>query len=280
MNRVGLSEIRLGRPRFSGLTAALRWAVFGLFLLNFALVYVRLWQPAFLLGTVRWPEGLLLVLTTATLLASLTAQLPAQNVMLISIIIALVGGAVHTLGALTGIPFGPFAYTEHFGQKLFEPLPWAVPMLWLVAILASRGVARLVLRPWRKVRTYGFWLIGVTVGLVVLFELSLEPFATQVQGYWAWHPTKLKLEWYSAPCVNFLGWALTAALILAFITPPMLNKKPVKHLPQYQPLMVWLLLNGLLATSAALHQFWPAFWVTAGAALAVALLAAYGARER
>ena len=115
---------------------------------------------------------------------------------------------------------------------------------------------------------------------MVLFELSLEPFATQVQQYWAWHPTKLKLEWYSAPLVNFLGWALTAGLILAFITPAMINKKPVKHRPQYQPLLVWLLVNGLLATSAALHHLWPAFWVTAGGALLVALLAAFGARER
>ena len=101
----------------------MRRGVFGLFLLSFALVYARLWQPGLLVGEARWPEGLLLVLTTATLLASLSAQLPAQNVMLASVLIALVGGAAHTLGALTGIPFGPYVYTAHLGQKLFEPLP-------------------------------------------------------------------------------------------------------------------------------------------------------------
>jgi uncharacterized membrane protein len=279
MNRVAFNDLPRGGQRLPKLGQAVRATLFLLFLLQFALVYARLWQPTWLFGAAHWPEALLLLLTTATLLASLHAQLPGQNVLLAGVLIAGTGGLAHTVGALTGIPFGPLVFTQHAGQKLFEPLPWSVPLLWLVALLAARGTARLVVRPWRNTRNYGFWVLGLAVALGLLFELGLEPFATQVQGYWTWQPTKLKLDWYTTPCVNFLGWALVALLILGFITPALINKKPVQPPPQYQPLAVWLLGIALLATSAALHQFWTAFWVTALGAAAVALLAAYGALQ-
>jgi uncharacterized membrane protein len=253
--------------------------LFGLFLLQFTLVWVRLWLPWPLLGNVRWPDGLLVVLTTATVLASLTRQLPGQNVMLASVIIAFIAGAVQTLGALTAIPFGPFTYTEHIGQQLFYPLPWAVPMVWIAVLLASRGVARLILRPWRKTQNYGFTLIGITTLLVVLLDVGLEPFATNVKHYWFWNPTKLKFDWYTTPWVNFFGWAVTALLILAFATPSLINKKPMPQpRPEYSPLVVWLLLSLLFATGAAVHHLWPATGVIALSIVAVAVFAIRGAR--
>ena len=227
MNRVVLKEIALRSNRFSGLAATVRRVLFGLFLLQFALVWARLWLPWPLLGNARWPDGLLVVLTTATVIASLTRQLPGQNVMLASVIIAFIAGAAQTLGALTAIPFGPYVYTDKIGQQLFHPLPWAVPLVWIAVMLASRGVARLMLRPWRKTQTYGFRLIGFTTLLVVLLDVGLEPFATRVKHFWFWNPTKLRFDWYSTPWINFLGWAVTALLILAFATPSLINKQPM-----------------------------------------------------
>jgi uncharacterized membrane protein len=279
MNRVVLKDIELRSNRFSGLAPKVRQVLFGLFLLQFTLVWVRLWLPWPLLGNVRWPDGLLVVLTTATVLASLTRQLPGQNVMLASVIIAFIAGAVQTLGALTAIPFGPFTYTEHIGQQLFYPLPWAVPMVWIAVLLASRGVARLILRPWRKTQNYGFTLIGITTLLVVLLDVGLEPFATNVKHYWFWNPTKLKFDWYTTPWVNFFGWAVTALLILAFATPSLINKKPMPQpRPEYSPLVVWLLLNLLFATGTAVHHLWPAAGATALGIVAVTVFAIRGAR--
>jgi uncharacterized membrane protein len=279
MNRVVLKGIALRSDRFSGLAPKVHRVLFGLFLLQFALVWARLWLPWPLLGNARWPDGLLVVLTTATVLASLRRQLPGQNVMLASVIIAFISGAVQTVGALTAIPFGPYVYTEHIGQQLFYPLPWAVPLVWVSVILASRGVARLMLRPWRNTQAYGFRLIGITTLLVVLLDAGLEPFATSVKHYWFWNPTKLRFDWYSTPYVNFLGWAVTALLILAFATPALINKKPMpKPPPDYSPLAVWLLLNILFATGAAVHQLWPAVGVIALGSVAVAVFAIRGAR--
>ena len=279
MNPVVLKHIAVGSNRFSGLAPKVHRVLFGLFLLQLTLVWARLWLPGLLFGNARWPDGLLLVLTTATVLASLTRQLPGQNVMLASIIIAFIAGVAQTVGALTAIPFGPYVYTEHIGQQLFYPLPWAVPLIWIASMLASRGVARLMLRPWRKTQTYGFRLIGLTILLVLVLDAGLEPFATLVKHYWFWNPTKLKLDWYGAPWVNFLGWAVTALFILAFVTPSLINKKPrPQPPPDYSPLAVWLLLNVLFATGVAVHHLWPAAGLIALGSLVVAVFAVRGAR--
>jgi uncharacterized membrane protein len=281
VNRVSLKAIPLRPTPFSGWAPRIHRILFALFLMEWALVWVRLWLPHPPFGDARWPEGLLVILATATLLASLTRQLPGQNVMLASVVIAFMAGAVETLGGLTGIPFGPFVYTDAIGRQLFYPLPWAMPMIWIVALLVSRGVTRLILRPWRETPDYGYWLLGLTALLVVLLDLGLEPFATQVKHLWLWAPTRLKLEWYTAPCVNSLGWGVTALLILAFITPALINKRPVNQpAPDYHPLAVWLLLNLLFATGAAVNRLWPAVVMTSVVNVMVAVLAIRGAHTR
>jgi uncharacterized membrane protein len=253
-----LKKIPLRANPFPGLGPKIHKVVFALFLIQFILVWLNLWTrfPGF--SDARWPDGVLLALAAATILCSLSRQLPAQNVMLASVIITIIAGAVQTFGALTAIPFGPYVYLPAIGQQLFEPLPWALPLIWLIAILCARGVGRLMLRPWRKTRSYGFWLMGATAALVVLFDFGLEPFATHVKQFWLWNPTRAGLYWYRTPWVNFLDWAGTTLLILAFATPSLINKKPVKQPPDYHPLLIWLLVNGLFATGAITHQLWGA----------------------
>ena len=279
MNRVELKHIALESRRSSGLASKVDRVLFGLFLLQFALVWARLWLPDRLFGAARWPDGLLVVLTPASLMASLTRQLPGQNVMLASLIIALIAGAIQSLGVLTAVPFGPYSYTAQMGQPLIGPLPWAVPLIWIAFILACRGVGRLMLRPWRKTQTYGFRLMGLTALLVVLLDFGLEAYATRVKHYWCWNPTKLKFDWYTAPGINFLAWALTTLLILAFATPSFINKKPEREPPpDYSPLVVWLLLNLLFATGVAVQQLWPAFALISLISAVVTFWAVRGAR--
>lgn len=253
---MALKRVKLGRDPFAGLPRVLSRLFFALFAVQYAIVCARLWPGIAPFGQARWPEGLLVVLATGATLAALSRQLPIQNVMLASIIIAVIAGAAQSLGALTGIPFGPYVYTERIGQQLFHPLPWAVPMVWIVAVINSRGAARLILRPCRQSRNYGLWLIGLTALLVVAFDLGLEPFATTAKRYWFWHPTKIPFDWYSTPLVNFFGWAVIALLILAFATPALINKRPVKFPPDYYPLALWLMLDTLFLTAAVLSRLW------------------------
>jgi uncharacterized membrane protein len=231
------------------------------------------------LGNMRWVEGLLLVLALATTLFELARVLPAQNVIMAAALIMLISGVVQLIGARTGIPFGSCVYTERMGPRLFGPLPWPVPLIWTVAILNSRGVARLILRPWRKMDKYGLWVIGLACLLTVLFDAGLEPFASTINLYWLWEVPKNLPVWHGAPLTDFLGWAVTTLIILAFVTPWLINKRPSrKSPPDYHSLIVWLVLNLLPGLGAAMHHIWWAAGFTLAASLTVAVFAWRGAR--
>jgi hypothetical protein len=77
---------------------------------------------------------------------------------------------------------------------------------------------------------------------------------------------------------NFLGWPLTALLILAFATPSLINKKPAKSAPNYHPLIVWVASNILFVAGAVSMRLWPAAAVSGIACIAVLPFAVRGAR--
>ncbi len=111
---------------------------------------------------------MLLLLAAVSTLVALARQLPAQNVLLAAFIIAFIGGAAHGSAQKAGFHLARLCSARKPARKYLDTLPWAMPLLWVVAVLNSRGVARLILRPWRKIRAYGFWLIGLTALLTML----------------------------------------------------------------------------------------------------------------
>src|ERR1051325_8079704 len=146
MSRKRLEKIPLRADPFVRWGPLLHRAIIAVFLVQFLLVSIRLFVPS-ILAEARWPEGVLLVLATASIISSNARQLPVQNVILAGLIIAFIGGLAQTIGALTAIPFGPYTYSNRI-PLLFPPLPWAIPVLWLLIVLTCRGVGRLILRPW------------------------------------------------------------------------------------------------------------------------------------
>jgi uncharacterized membrane protein len=280
MQKVDLKHLSV-RPRnpFAGWERKVHAILVVAFLGSFLWVWLDLGLHSPLVRERHWPDGLLLLLVTATTLASLTRQLPAQNVLLAATSVGLMGGAIHAIGGLTGIPFGPLVYNqENIGRFLFPSLPWPVPFIWVAVLLNARGVARLILRPRRGKPDYGLWVIGTTVALVVLFVLSFEPYATQVKGSWSWKPTKLPSNWYSAPWVNFSGWALAALLILLFVTPTLISKRPVPAPPSFHPLLIWEVLSFLFLTGSWQRHLWAAVALTASQMAVVGIFAGLGGK--
>lgn len=235
------------------------------------------------MGIVKLPinegmlDGITLLLALASTVTSLAGQLPAQNVGLAAVIVAAMGGVIHVIGAMTGIPFGPINYSAEAGFKIFG-LPWFMPLLWVVVILNARGVSRLILRPWRKLRVYGYWLIALTAVLTVVFVLGLEPFATRARHYWFWQATKLPVDWYGAPLSDFLGWLVAALLILGFSTPALMKKRPSKSYPEYHPLIVWISIQALFIAGAFIQHLNAAAIAIAVICVAVIPFAVRGAR--
>lgn len=251
----------------------------GVALLSFAFVFAITVFSINVPGKPGWPEALMLCLAILATISALSRHLPLQNVLLAATVIAFIGGGAHGIGAATAIPFGPFQYMEAIGLQLGY-LPWPIPLLWVAIVLNARGVARLILRPWRKVRAYGFWLMGITIAVTVLTDVALEPFASVVKRYWLWHPTRIPLTWGGAPVTNFMGWLLTASLILAFATPALIDKRvrPKQRIPDYHPLIVWVSGIVLCGTGAAIHQLWLATGYCVVTAVVVAVFAIRGGK--
>lgn len=244
----------------------LQWILSGILGLFFAAQFFLPESPAAL-------DLTLLLLAVAVTVASLSRQIPLQNVVLGIFIAALIGGLAHGISAQFGlaIPFGPIFFHEDCGAKLFYFVPWTIPLLWVVALFSSRGTARVILRPWRKLKNYGYWLIGVTAVLVTAFDFALEPFAAAANHFWSWQPTKLSLTWYGASPLNFIGWAVVALLILGFATPTLIKKKPGSRTPlDINPPAIWLGAIFLFAIGCARAALWPA--VTLDAVIAVVTL--------
>lgn len=199
----------------------------------------------------------LIFLALAATMLALARTLPVQNVLTVTALIILFSAGADLLNANFRIPFGARAYTGALGLEFFG-LPWPVPLIWAAAILNSRGVARLILRPWRKTSKYGLWVIGLTAVLTMVFDAALEPFATRANVWWIWTMPASVPAWQSAPWCNFLAWAVVTLLILAFVTPWLINKQPRARSspPDYHPFCLWLLLNLLPVIGDAAHRLW------------------------
>lgn len=225
-----------------------------------------------------WLDLGFLLTAALTTVVGLARRLPLQNSLMAVFVIYCLSGLILAVGAATGVPFGPFAYSDALGGRLFGVLPWTVPLFWVVIIITGRGVARLIMRPWRKTNFYGFWVIGLTCALAVLLDLGLEPFAVEVRGWWLWQARPSPLAWHTAPWVNFLGWFSTGVAVMAFAIPWLINKFPVKQSMDYQPLIQWLLLNGWLIAGNAAHGLWLPVGVAAVGNAIVTVFAVRGAR--
>ena len=214
------------------------------------------------------------MLVVISALASLYQSLQLQNVAAAAIGMFGILSVVIWLNSKISVPFGPQVFTDSCGAQLIEGLPLLPPLFWLAVILTARGTARLILRPWRKLRTYGFRLIGLTCLLTTTFDFGLEPFASRVNHFWIWQPTTVTSTWYGAPWINFFGWLVTSVLLLAVITPWLINKQPIRKRPaDFHPLWLWLGLNLFLAWQLTAHRLWAAAIVVGGQTAITSLVA-------
>lgn len=221
----------------------------------------------------------LIALAAAASIGAMARQLPWQNVLPAAALAALVGGAAHILSAVPGValPFGPMRFNSAAGALMGGAIPWTVPLVWVIAVFNGRGVARLMLQPWRAADYYGFWLIGLTAVLATLFDVALEPYAWYVKQLWLWLPTRLPVTSLEIPLLNFLVWPWVVLLILLVVSPLLIRKQPGNsNAPEVHTLMIWLGALALFAVGAARVQQWSTVGTDATMAVVTAILAVRG----
>jgi len=240
MDRVGLANVPAAQTRSKGLVPTFHLVVLHLFLVQFVLVCANLWLPIFGQGNALWPRAVLLGLATATTCTSLARRLPPQNVLSATAIIVLSAAVMHGLASLGGKGAGPYLTHVASEPNLIRSVPWITLVVWVLVLLNSRGIARSILRPFRRRATYGLWILGATTVLAVVdFNLWTSTVAFATSPLW----TKGPHSWPSASLVSFVVEAIMALISSIAITPALINKKPGLDPADFHPLLVWTLLT-------------------------------------
>ncbi len=183
--------------------------------------------------------------------------------------------ASELIGTSTGEPFGNYAYTSFLGYKIFDHVPFSIPLSWFYVGFATFLIGyvladRLSLNPKSLFAIiFGGWLLTV-------WDLVLDPaMAHESLGvrFWTWSETG---SYFGMPGQNFFGWALTAVLFMGLArwlwmaSPPTDGRSP----RVWFPVAVYVL-NIVFASalSASVDLWLPiVFAVLLGAVPALALL--------
>jgi hypothetical protein len=243
MDSLVVEESRVGNRARSLNSVELLAPVFqGLFLVALVLVGTGNWLGAPAFVNSQWAGAALLGLAAVSTLISLARQLPWQNVVLSAVLIALsgAGGGVAIISIASGM--GSFGAGQAAESSFLLSKLWQLSLEWLVSILNCRGVVRLLLRGWRFAPNYGFWVLGGTVVLAVLFILSIARLSV------------LKLNWTVALLVP--GTTIGTLVTLVLVTPSLINKKPVMEKPDWHPLVIWVAFNLWFVVDAVSRARW------------------------
>lgn len=162
-----------------------------------------------------------------------------------SVMVLATGFALPAISAFTDWPLGPVFYPQNLGLKI-GPVPFGVPLLWLVMVLGAREAS------WRFLPRSGHGTLACATGLLVLLtDIILEPLAWKYRAWWLWYPGPGAHPAH-APWTNFLSWLVAGGgLAWAMRTPhvaPRVTRQPIS------PVAAILFLNGLaLSTHLALR---------------------------
>lgn len=172
--------------------------------------------------------------------------LPLQNLALAAAVMAGVASAACLLNCRTGLPLGRCELGRFPGQEWLGGFPIWLPAVWVAALLSARGTARLLLRPRRQARHYGYWLLGVTAALATWTLAAFDLLATQGMHWWRW--TSANWSWEGIALPNLAGSFVVGVLALLLAAPVLIDKRPVPAPPGALPLAVWF---GLSVASLA-----------------------------
>ena len=144
------------------------------------------------------------------------------------------------VGTRTGLPFGPYQYTGHFGPRIAGVVPMAIPLAWLVVILCGKNLV-LLLRP-----AAGRLTLAAGVGVVaVLTDLNLEPVAWHVRRYWLWYPLQFPPPSDAPPWQNYAAWFILSLALVAAL--PSDSSLRLRRPTRWRPVILLALLNALIA---------------------------------
>lgn len=179
----------------------------------------------------------------------------------------LISLASELLGTTVGLPFGPYQYGPGLGMKWLEHVPVLVPASWFMMALPSFALAT------RWVTADRAWRIVVAAGLLVSWDLALDPAMSRLMPYWIWGREG---PYYGMPLLNLVGWYVTGLALMAALTLLRVDRW-LANVPTTPLLGIYVANLALPVIMAAAAGLWPASLL---AVAPVALAAWTGASSR
>ncbi len=117
-----------------------------------------------------------------------------------------------TLGVLTGIVYGPYAYTEKLGPKL-GVVPLLIPLAWFMMMYASYTVVDIIASPAPRPasRAWRAWVAWLGAMAMTAWDLGMDP-QMVAGGHWIWTQSG---AYFGVPVRNFIGWLATTGTVFA-----------------------------------------------------------------
>ena len=116
-----------------------------------------------------------------------------------------------SVGVATGWVYGGYHYTADFGPRIFDLIPYLIPVNWFMMLYPSYVMAERIFpgegNGWKQ------WLGIAAAGGVMMtaWDLVMDPLMVS-RGHWVWERAG---AFFGIPIQNYFGWWLTSFTILA-----------------------------------------------------------------
>lgn len=163
--------------------------------------------------SVTWVSALFIVILALPSFYYLIRWSGIRRGLVILVFFAVFPIIIEAIGISTGLPYGPFYYTDQMGFKILGLVPWSVAFAFAPLILGSITLANKLTRDARVA-------IPLSALVLVAVDLVLDPAAVFL-SIWVWvNPG----PYYGIPISNYTGWFITA-LVASIIMHLMTMKK-------------------------------------------------------
>lgn len=136
------------------------------------------------------------------------------------------------IGTSTGLPFGPYHYTDMLGYRVAGDVPYVIPLSWSYMLYCCLAMCARALGARDDNATRWKWA-AVAGTFLVAWDVALEVQMTNVApAHWVWDLNETPAwipAWlgdgvfYGMPLLNWVGWFATATLIarlMVAVVPP------------------------------------------------------------
>ncbi len=181
-----------------------------------------------------------------------------SNTCLLFVVTALISLFMEHYGVVTGAIYGEYHYGTSHGPKIFNTVPFTIPLSWFMFLYPAVIISNEILS-WEKSlissinkggNAFMIVLYAATDSVIATaFDILTDPIWTS-KGAWTWTAIDtLKPEeiFYKIPVQNYFGWLVTTFMIFLIFRTAFFLKKEVTmekdrlyHLPVFNYIAIFI----------------------------------------